>query len=155
MRDPFLAAMLQQFAKDELRHYKLYQQFVARRIQRDPKFRRVVLKVFLKATSPLNQVSGGPAQFLIPPGDCDMAFADNLKQLPPITHLAALELLDQQGQVVATIENKPGKAGSLAVYAALAARHGSIDAAAAREGLALFAEHTEDARLHQIGRAHV
>ena len=77
-----------------------------------------------------------------------MAFADNLKQLPPITHLAALELLDQQGQVVATIENKPGKAGSLAVYAALAARHGSIDAAAAREGLALFAEHTEDARLH-------
>lgn len=77
-----------------------------------------------------------------------MAFADNLKQLPPITHLAALELLDQQGQVVATIENKPGKAGSLAVYAALAARHGSIDAAAAREGLALFAEHTDDARLH-------
>ena len=77
-----------------------------------------------------------------------MAFADNLKQLPAITHLAALELLDQQGQVVATIENKPGKAGSLAVYAALAARHGSIGAAAAREGLALFAEHTEDARLH-------
>ena len=56
--------MLKQFAKDELRHDKMYQQFVARHIQRDPKFRRVVLKVFLKATSPLNQVSGGPAQFL-------------------------------------------------------------------------------------------
>lgn len=57
--DPFLAAMLKQFAKDELRHYKLYQQFVARRIQRDPGFRKTVLKVFLKATSPFNQVSGG------------------------------------------------------------------------------------------------
>src|SRR4029078_1127206 len=54
--DPFLAAMLKQFAKDELRHYKFYQQCVARRIQRDPAFRKTVLKVFLKATSPFNQV---------------------------------------------------------------------------------------------------
>jgi hypothetical protein len=30
----------------------------------------------------------------------------------------------------------------------LAARHGAIDAAAAEEGLRLFAEHTEDARQH-------
>lgn len=75
-----------------------------------------------------------------------MSFADNLKSLPPITHLAALELLDPTGQIVALIENKPGKSGSLAVYAALAARHGRIDAAAAREGLDLFAEHTTDAR---------
>lgn len=60
--DPFLAHMLKQFAKDELRHYKFYQQFVARRIQKDPSFRRVVLKVFLKATSPFNQVSGGASQ---------------------------------------------------------------------------------------------
>lgn len=76
-----------------------------------------------------------------------MSFADNLRTLPPVTHIAALELLDAGGVVVATIENKPGKAGSLAVYAALAARHdGRIDAAAAREGLALFAEHTADAQ---------
>jgi hypothetical protein len=76
-----------------------------------------------------------------------MAFADNLQQLPAITHLAALNLLDASGQVVATIENKPGKAGSLRLYAALAARHaGRIDAAAAQEGLELFAEHTADAR---------
>ena len=75
-------------------------------------------------------------------------FADNLRQLPAITHLSALELIDATGQVAATIENKPGKAGSLAVYNALAARHGSIDAAAAEEGLALFAEHTESARQH-------
>ena len=75
-----------------------------------------------------------------------MAFADNLRQLPSIAHLAALHVRDAAGQRVASIENQPGKAGSLAVYAALAARHGHIDAAAAQEGLELFAEHTADAR---------
>lgn len=75
-----------------------------------------------------------------------MAFADNLRQLPPVTHLVALQLLDAAGQVVASIPNQPGKTGSLAVYAALAAKHGGITVAAAQEGLELFAEHTEDAR---------
>jgi hypothetical protein len=75
-----------------------------------------------------------------------MAFADNLKQLPSVAHLSAIELLDTQGQLVARIENKPGQAGSLAVYAALAAKHGGINAAAAHEGLTLYAEHTDDAR---------
>ena len=75
-------------------------------------------------------------------------FAENLRQLPPVTHLRELQLLDAAGQVVATIENKPGKAGSLAVYHALAAKHGRIDRAAAEEGLLLFAEHTEAARAH-------
>ncbi len=77
-----------------------------------------------------------------------MAFADNLRELPSIAHIAALHLLDESGNEVASIPNQPGKAGSLTVYAALAARHGSIDAAAAREGLDLFAEHTQDAREH-------
>lgn len=77
-----------------------------------------------------------------------MTFADQLKLLPPVDHLSALELLDAQGVVVATIENRPGKAGSLAVYAALAARHGRIDVAAAQEGLRLFAEHTAAAQSH-------
>lgn len=75
-----------------------------------------------------------------------MAFADNLKQLPSIAQLAALELIDAAGAVAASIENKPGKAGSLAVYHALAAKHGAINVAAAREGLEIFAEHTVDAR---------
>ncbi len=75
-----------------------------------------------------------------------MAFADNLKQLPSVSHLAALQLLDASGQVSATIENKPGQAGSLAVYAALAGKHGSINAAAAQEGLDIYAEHTADSR---------
>lgn len=76
-----------------------------------------------------------------------MTFADNLKQLPAIAHLAELHLIDAAGQVAAVIENKPGKAGSVAVYNALASRHGGrIDVAAAEEGLVLYAEHTADAR---------
>ncbi len=58
--DPFLARLIDQFAKDELRHYKFYQSVVAREIQRQPGFRAVVLKHFFKATTPVNQVSGGP-----------------------------------------------------------------------------------------------
>ncbi len=74
-----------------------------------------------------------------------MAFADNLKALPSVAHLAAIELLDAAGAVVARIENKPGQAGSLAVYAALAAKHGAINVAAAQEALQIYAEHTTDA----------
>lgn len=78
-----------------------------------------------------------------------MNFADTLKTLPPIDHLEALELLDATGNLIARIENQPGRKGSLAVYAALAAKHGGrIDREAAHEGLALFAEHTADARAH-------
>lgn len=77
-----------------------------------------------------------------------MAFADNLQQLPSIDHLAALQLIDAQGNVAATIPNEPGKAGSVRLYAALAAKHGCINVAAAQEGLELFAEHTEAARQH-------
>lgn len=75
-----------------------------------------------------------------------MAFAENLQNLPSVDHLAALELLNAKGDVVARIENKPGQAGSLKLYAALAAKHGSINPAAAKEGMALYAEHTEDAQ---------
>ena len=58
-RDPFLATLVDTFAKDELRHYKFYEEVVARQIQREPRFRRLVLKHFFKATTPMNQVSGG------------------------------------------------------------------------------------------------
>jgi len=76
-----------------------------------------------------------------------MAFADTLKTLPAITHLAALRLIDAgSGEVVDTLENKPGKAGSLAVYNHLATTYGGITPEAARRGLELFGEHTADAR---------
>jgi hypothetical protein len=64
VKDPFLAEMLSQFAKDECRHFKFYQDVVARHLQENPSFRPVVLKVFLKATSPYNQISGGPANVI-------------------------------------------------------------------------------------------
>ncbi len=76
-----------------------------------------------------------------------MAFADNLKQLPGVAHLAALQLIDvADGQVVAAIENKPGQVGSLAVYNHLGQIFGAINADAAKKGLELYAEHSEDAR---------
>ncbi len=75
-----------------------------------------------------------------------MAFADNLKQLPGISHLAAIELIDGEGQCVGTIENKPGQTGSLAVYNHLGQTFGAINAEAAKKGLELYAEHTDDAR---------
>lgn len=77
-----------------------------------------------------------------------MNFADRLKQLPSVAHLAGLQLSSSDGQVVATIENKPGQAGSLAVYAAMAQIHGGINRDAALAALNIYAEHTEDARLH-------
>lgn len=77
-----------------------------------------------------------------------MAFADNLKQLPKVSHLAALNLLDAEGVVLAQIENKPGQGGSLAVYNHLAQLYGAITPDAARKGLELYAEHSEDARLN-------
>lgn len=78
-----------------------------------------------------------------------MNFADRLKQLPSASHLAALHLLGTDGQVLATLENKPGQAGSLAVYAALAALYGGhITPAAAHLGLEWYAEHTQDALAH-------
>lgn len=78
-----------------------------------------------------------------------MNFAERLQTLPSVAHLAALHLTDAAGQVVATIENKPGQAGSLAIYHALAERHGGrITPEAAALGLDWYAEHTEDARAH-------
>lgn len=75
-----------------------------------------------------------------------MSFAENLKKLPGISHLAALNLLDADGNLVASIENKAGSQGSLAVYNHLAQTYGSINLEAAKKGLEIFAEHTEDER---------
>ena len=75
-----------------------------------------------------------------------MNFSARLKQLPATTHIAALQLLDADGKAIATIENKPGQAGSVAVYAALTALYGGrITPAAASLGLDWYAEHTADA----------
>ena len=73
-------------------------------------------------------------------------FAGNLKKLPGISHLAAINLLDSEGNIIVAIENKPGSQGSLAVYNHLAQTYGAITPDAARKGLEIFAEHAEDAR---------
>lgn len=73
-----------------------------------------------------------------------MKFADTLKTLPEFTGEKAV-LTDASGAEVATIENAPGTAGSFRVYAHLAQQYGAITVEAAAEGLAIYAEHTEDA----------
>lgn len=76
-----------------------------------------------------------------------MAFKENLAALPQVQG-SRIRLIDEQGLEAAVIENAPGTAGSFRVYAALAAKYGKVNAAAAEEGLAIYAEHTEDARLN-------
>ena len=73
-------------------------------------------------------------------------FKDNLQQLPPVDGVQRIDLVDENGAVVASIENQPGKQGSLAVYHYLKQLFGALDAKAAEHGLVLFAEHTADAR---------
>jgi hypothetical protein len=73
-------------------------------------------------------------------------FKDNLQQLPPIDGVQRIDLIDQAGVVVASIENLPGKQGSLAVYHYLKQVFGTLDAKAAEHGLIVFAQHTADAR---------
>lgn len=80
---------------------------------------------------------------MIQPG---ATFKENLQQLPPIDGVQRIDLLDARGTVVASIENQPGKQGSLAVYQYLKQAFGLLDGQAAQHGLDVFAEHTADAR---------
>lgn len=80
---------------------------------------------------------------MIQPG---ATFMDNLRQLPPVDGVQRIDLVNEKGAVVASIENQPGKQGSLAVYQYLKRCFGALDAKAAEHGLAVFAEHTQDAR---------
>lgn len=78
------------------------------------------------------------------------SFADNLAAMPPLDGVSGLELsaLSAVSRPVVLIENKAGSQGSLRLYRHLLDKYGVIDAAAATEGLDLYAEHTRDARLH-------
>lgn len=74
------------------------------------------------------------------------SFKENLSLLPSIEGLARIELLDAADKVVASIENQPGKQGSLAVYQYLQHVFGALNAEAAKHGIEVFAEHSADAR---------
>ena len=80
---------------------------------------------------------------MIQPG---ATFKENLQQLPPVDGVQRIDLVDGEGSVVASIENQPGKQGSLAVYQYLKQSFDTLDEKAAKHGLAVFAEHTADAR---------
>jgi hypothetical protein len=76
-----------------------------------------------------------------------MNFADTLKTLPEFAG-EKLVLTDASGVEVGAIANAPGTAGSFRVYAHLAQQYGAITPEAAAEGLAIFAEHAQDASRH-------
>ena len=75
-----------------------------------------------------------------------MQFKDYLAIFPTIEHLAGLEVKNSMGEVIHTIPAIEGKLGSLKLYHALIAK---FTATAAQQGLEWFAEHVEDAKLHQ------
>ena len=74
------------------------------------------------------------------------SFKDILPTLKDTSHIQQLNLLDEQGKLVDSIENIPGKSGSVSVYYHVSATGGRLDKAAAEQALQLYAEHTKDAR---------
>lgn len=82
----------------------------------------------------------------ISPIEPTASFKDNLALLPSIDGIVRLDLLDASREVVANIPNEPGKQGSLKVYNYLRQCFGKLDAIAAAHALAVFAEHTPDAK---------
>lgn len=76
-----------------------------------------------------------------------ITFKDNLAQMPEINHLSGLDICDSAGNVIHHIPAIEGKLGSLKLYNALAEQFsGSLNKAAAEQGLAWFAEHVADAQ---------
>jgi hypothetical protein len=72
-------------------------------------------------------------------------FSDVLLTLDGTDEVQRIELYHENGEPAGVIENKPGSQGSLKVYNHLYKMYGAITLDAAVEGLALYAEHTEDA----------
>lgn len=78
-----------------------------------------------------------------------MSFQDNLATMPDISHLAGLNVLNEQGEVVHHIPAIEGKLGSLKLYHALATQfNGKLNPESAKQGLDWFAEHVADAQNH-------
>ena len=72
-------------------------------------------------------------------------FSDQLAELPNSDHVQKIELYLPDGSLEGSIENKPGSQGSVRVYQYLAQQFGSINPQAAKKGLEIYAEHTQDA----------
>ncbi len=72
-------------------------------------------------------------------------FSDYLATLETTDHIQKIDLFAKDTSLFGTIENKPGSQGSVKVYHHLLKKHGSINKEAAKEGLKIYAEHTQDA----------
>ncbi|AGH37753.1 hypothetical protein F542_17310 [Bibersteinia trehalosi USDA-ARS-USMARC-188] len=76
-----------------------------------------------------------------------MQFKDFLATFPSVEHLAGLDVLDAEGQVIHHIPAIEGKLGSLKLYNALAEQFsGQLNQKSAEQGLVWFAEHLHDAK---------
>ena len=75
-------------------------------------------------------------------------FSEILSTLDSADHVRRIALFDRDGGVAGVIENQSGSQGSIRVYHHLYKKWGSIGMDAAKEGLVLYAEHTQDARQH-------
>lgn len=81
-----------------------------------------------------------------------MQFKDYLATFPAIDHLAGLNVLNTEGEVIHHIPAIEGKLGSLKLYNALFAKfNGKLTASAAEQGIEWFAEHVEDAQ-NNVGK---
>ena len=72
-------------------------------------------------------------------------FSEILASLENSEHIQKIELAKADGSNAGVIENKPGSQGSVKVYHHLFKKWGSIDKDAAKDGLKIYAEHTQDA----------
>jgi hypothetical protein len=75
-------------------------------------------------------------------------FSEVLPTLENTDHVQHIELFNDDGSSAGVIENKPGSQGSVKLYHHLWKKWGNITIDAAREGLKLYAEHTEDAEIN-------
>lgn len=73
-------------------------------------------------------------------------FSEILATLENADQVQRITLFNQDGSAAGVIENKPGSSGSIKVYHHLYKKFGSLNVAAAKQGLVLYAEHTQDAR---------
>ena len=72
-------------------------------------------------------------------------FSEILATLENSEHIQKIELAKADGSNVGVIENKPGSQGSVKVYHHLFKKWGCINKDAAKDGLKIYAEHSQDA----------
>tara|TARA_B100000768_G_C11255051_1_gene365988 strand:+ start:1174 stop:1485 length:312 start_codon:yes stop_codon:yes gene_type:complete len=73
-------------------------------------------------------------------------FKDQLSELPDVSHLKKITLLDSTGAECGHILNKAGTQGSLKLYNHLFIVFAELNVNAAAEGLQLYCEHVSDAK---------